>query len=365
MTKRLRSLDGLRGLAALVVVFHHSLLTDKIFAAPYGGWQGGQFPSAAWWLTSTPLHLLWGGSEAVYVFFVLSGLVLTRAAVRHGFAWRGYYRARLVRLYLPAWGALAFGALLYELVPRTLSRDNSWWVNRHANALLFLPVRNDVLLVRTPDWLVSPLWSLKWEILFSAVLPLAVYGALRRPRLALVEAAALVPLVWLGDHTGHESLVFLPMFGLGALVAVHFETLGAFAAGLSGGAWAATACVAGVLLTASWTWGGGRWLETIGALLVVLLFAFCPRVRGLGEGRRAQWLGTRSFSLYLVHEPIVVSVALLLGASWTTILFAVPLSLVAAHVFHRVVEAPCHRVARALSDVSKHDVVVQPTLGSA
>ncbi|WP_368259248.1 acyltransferase family protein, partial [Blautia wexlerae] len=75
---RLRSLDGLRGLAAVIVLVHHALLVIPALAAPYYG-QTVQ-PGLPWLLVHTPLHLLWAGTEAVYLFFILSGLVLTLAA---------------------------------------------------------------------------------------------------------------------------------------------------------------------------------------------------------------------------------------------------------------------------------------------
>ena len=63
---------------------------------------------------------------------------------------------------------------------------------------------------------------------------------------------------------------------------------------------------------------------------------------------RLLWLGTRSFSLYLVHEPIVVSFAVLLPSMPVVahLLIVLPVSLVVAHAFHRGVEAPAHRTAR-------------------
>src|SRR5271154_1701910 len=115
---RVRSLDGLRGIAALVVVVHPSMLTSRVLAAPFYGQPGGHFPAFSWWLTYTPLHLVWAGSEAVVVFFVLSGFVLVRAAERPGFRWRAYYPSRMLRLYLPVWAALVLGFVLYEAVPR-------------------------------------------------------------------------------------------------------------------------------------------------------------------------------------------------------------------------------------------------------
>ncbi len=76
-TGRWKGLDGLRGLAAIVVVLHHSLLTSPSLALAYFGGPKAPVGSPSWLLTYTPLHLVWAGPEAVLVFFVLSGFVLT------------------------------------------------------------------------------------------------------------------------------------------------------------------------------------------------------------------------------------------------------------------------------------------------
>src|SRR6185312_1226739 len=105
---RVRSLDGLRGLAALIVVEHHALLaTVPWLAGPYGP---GPLPtrgSLDWLLVYTPLHIFWAGQEFVVVFFVLSGFVLSLPIARGGrLRIASYYPARLIRLYLPVWGLL-------------------------------------------------------------------------------------------------------------------------------------------------------------------------------------------------------------------------------------------------------------------
>src|SRR5918911_5535391 len=77
------ALDGLRGVAALVVVGGHLVMASAPALAlavdtrttPVDSTLGRAF-------LVTPLHVLWGGNEAVIVFFVLSGFVLALPQAR-------------------------------------------------------------------------------------------------------------------------------------------------------------------------------------------------------------------------------------------------------------------------------------------
>jgi peptidoglycan/LPS O-acetylase OafA/YrhL len=70
------SLDGLRGVAASVVVVHHLILASVAgLAIAYTA--GPRSHGIDHLLTYTPLHVIWAGPQFVIVFFVLSGLVLS------------------------------------------------------------------------------------------------------------------------------------------------------------------------------------------------------------------------------------------------------------------------------------------------
>lgn len=355
---RYRSLDGLRGVAALVVVVHHCLLTSIVLAATYrGGTTSGWGPSEV--LARTPLHLLWDGTGMVLVFFVLSGFVLTLAFLKPpNPSWASFYVKRLPRLYLPVWGSLAFAAVLAVLVPRLVANDQSWWINAHAAPTTVTMVARDSTLAWTPSLLNSPLWSLQWEVAFSLLLPVYVFIAVRWKGLALLKICGALVLVGIGSKTGHASLLYMPVFVLGAVLAAERERLSRVVAHFKGWGWWAVGVVAVLLMTGDWIVGPLReWISrpmrSAGALLIVLLFLECPPVTSWASRRSLQWLGRISFSLYLIHEPLVVSLDRLLPGDnpWEVLAIALPLSLLVAAGFYRLVEAPSLRVSRWLGRV--------------
>lgn len=217
---RISQLDGLRGLAAMMVVLLHALL---VVPALGGGDQGGasQADGWTWWLTKTPLAALWNGGAAVLVFFVLSGFVLAIpfTHVERVPSWLGYNPRRLVRLYLPVWGAVMLAVLLYVLFPRNSDPAQSWWVNRHDVPFALKPILADGLLVRGTSWFNSPLWSLQYEVIFSLLLPVVLFFVIRLARLWSLLLVGLLAAVHVGDVLDNGYLKYLPVFVIGVVLA--------------------------------------------------------------------------------------------------------------------------------------------------
>ncbi|SDL33354.1 acyltransferase family protein [Microbacterium azadirachtae] len=348
---RIGSLDGLRGLAAGIVLIHHASLIAEPWLDP-AGWAV---------LTQSPLKLLIAGSEAVMVFFVLSGLVVALPALRPGFSWARYFPARLFRLYVPVIAALGAAALLVKVIPRDASTmpDDSWMQDAQATSVSAGDVLSQMTLLRADYPIDNVLWSLRWELFFSLLLPLYVWVALRVRRFAVPVGVLTVVLMFAGRASGNSALAYLPVFLLGTLIAVRFDDLRGLAAGpRARRALPWVAALAGTMLIASWLarpltagtiaadvlWA----LAGAGAALLVILAVIWPRAeRALGT-RPMQWLGRISFSLYLVHAPILATLCYLLGAErwWLACLIGVPLSLVAAAAFHALVERQSQVLAR-------------------
>lgn len=367
MRPRLRALDGLRGIAALVVLIHHVLLMDAGLAAPYLSPRPRADQVYVRVLTYTPLHLMWNGTVAVYVFFVLSGYVLALPAVQgRREPWSAYYPKRLVRLYLPVMAAVLLALLWMRIAPRRTLDGASWWLNAHSGPTAY-GVARDMSLLLWPGVTNSALWSLRWEVLFSLLLPLFVVsmGWLRRFPAALICALLAVLASTPGAQGIGDWFVFLPMFGCGVALASCRQPI------VPAGPWARWLLFGTVVLALNTSWtqylfadapgsfsGFLRAVEVLGACALVVIVLHVPVAHRLLTRPSPLWLGSRSFSLYLVHEPIAVSIGLLLGGRapvLATLALTVPLSLLVAEVFFRLVERPSLGLARSAGRLAQRN----------
>jgi len=361
--RRFENLDGLRGVAALMVLVYHGILVFPQFGNPV---LTGSSAGSWGWFEYSPLRILLSGTEAVLVFFVLSGFVLTLPVLRSAkFAWRAYYPSRILRLYVPVFAALAWSLVVLIVIPRhALIHDPSAYMAVHAEPITFLKIARDAVLLDGANSYNGPLWSLQWEVVFSLLLPLYVFLAVRLKRFWLQLVFVLAAISAVAAVVDHPSLQYLPAFGIGALFATALPRVLGLIARINAGSraratWIALTVVAALLVTTAWTLAPvlpGRILPAtqftvlLGATLFVFIALGSPGAKAFLTTRFVRWLGMISFSLYLTHEPIVVGVAQLLPRSlepWGFIV-SVPLSLLVGWLFYRVVEKPAHRLSQAV-----------------
>lgn len=376
---RLDYLDGLRGLAALYVVLHH---------AYYGLTQEAVLPSTVARLT----YWLFLGRSAVDIFIVLSGYCLMIPVVRAGTGLLpggilDFVRRRARRILPPFYAALVLCLLAIAFVPALHSaQGGSLW----ATALpAWSPdvLLSHVLLIHNfdPRWhskIDYPMWSVatEWQIYF--LFPLLLLPVRRRLGLwAMLLTAFVVGLVPLALFFGRFSGVashFLGLFALGMAGAeINFSPNASLASWREKLPWGAMAgglaALIGILSLKHLDWSLFLAVKDIvvGAMTACLLI-FCtrhltqahaaqngradshfsarpaPRVLRLFESRAAVALGAFSYSLYLVHAPILavcqsalrpmhllptVTLALMLG-------IAVPIAVAGSYLFHLVFERP-------------------------
>jgi peptidoglycan/LPS O-acetylase OafA/YrhL len=343
-----RTLDHWRGFAALSVVGFHACY-PWIEALP---------PSGGKWIA----RVAGQGWKGVHLFFVVSGYCIALLAlreIRRGQKDGGFLVSRCLRIFPPYWAACAVAAALAlaslrfnhgalfssRTVHGALPESFSSFLS---HAFLFDPVLN-----RQGNLLVS--WTLSWEVSFY------------------LFAAGLI---WIG--------ISLP-----PRVAVVLALLTAFA-GAGGMGWRvwpvlggwAEFCCGGCLLLAfdarqasrrTWPWlavigtlgavgalcRGSESTLPLSALFAWILYVLRPYDEKLGNLRMGRWLGTlgvMSYSVYLIHAPIVSAARNLLSrlipASSVWFLFpilaAALLALGGAWAFYRWVEAPLERWRKSL-----------------
>src|ERR1700730_7447717 len=187
---RIAYLESIRGLAALQVLLLHFLAAfapNLVFALPAGAGVAG-------YIHLSPLYFLYDGYSAVYIFFALSGYVLTRAFERHLARPSSQILARIVRLGLPAIAAtlVAAAVMLMFGKPNVQAGELSgsvWFASQWNSDLsvlsairdgtinaLFLGYRGLPGVAFLAPWqqpvensLVAPLWTLSVEFYGSCI----------------------------------------------------------------------------------------------------------------------------------------------------------------------------------------------------
>ncbi len=352
---RVRSLDGLRGLAASVVVIGHLINATVVPLAFVFAGRPAHLSRVEWLIAYTPLHIFFAGRNWVIVFFVLSGFVLSLAAAQGArFLAARYYPSRFVRLYVPVWAALIVAAVAHEVVAHNPVRGATPWLSDHALPLATHMAGHDVTLIfgAGDGGFSTVLWSLRWEVLFSLLLPAFLFVAARLDR-RLTAAASLAIMFLFASRSPYAY--YLPPFMLGVALAYSRSEVIEL---LRGKVLIVTALSAGAL-TANWWLTGfaalhaGPMLVAAGAAGLVAVGLTPGAFAQLLDTRPLQLLGRRSFSLYLVHEPLLVAAAFALGGRPSVVVLTavtLPIIAVITEIFYRLVERPSHGWARRVGE---------------
>jgi peptidoglycan/LPS O-acetylase OafA/YrhL len=346
---RLPELDALRGIAALLVLLHHAFQLMPSGSPPNTADVGLSL------VESTPLRVVDAGRPAVLFFFVLSGYVLTRAllvgALPPGLA--AFAVQRSVRILLPAAAAVGLSALLHVLAFDATAAASAPGHHLHSWIADPTPLRLAAEAALMRNDLNVVLWSLAHEWRLTVLLPLVL--ALRNRPFTLLGCAGVVAMV--GSALGaEENEVFLPrdpFLGLAATLYFALAVGTGCALALAGPPPRLTreqrrAAALGAVAAFSFAADLAAYM---GSALLILLAAQPGRFRDALRRRAATALGRLSFSLYLVHVPVLLATWHLshdLLPAWATVALGIALALVGAAAFRFCAEDPARRVAQRL-----------------
>lgn len=365
---RLAELDSLRGLAALSVVFYHFKLL----------WDERTLSGITQLIYRGPLRLISPGTEAVVLFFILSGFVLSIPAIQgRAQPYPVFFIRRVFRIYLPYLAALALSVLgaatLHGYVPgtawfhRTWSQPLDWHlVLQH---VLFLGVYNS-------DQLNTAFWSLIVEMRVSLVFPaLCALVLWLKPAQSALCAIFFSLSSWaLLRGTPHmdpllrETLGFVAVFIVGIYLARQQKQISQLYSSLSRAAkiLIATACIllfvyAGttlplvILKVTGRSFGFlGEWLGALGGAGIVVFSLNSQHCRKVLLLQPVRFLGRVSYSMYLVHGTILFAfVHLLFGRMRLLLIFPFYFItvMVASAILYRFVEKPSMEWGRRISNL--------------
>ncbi len=321
---RYEILDGLRGLAAMLVVAHH-LFETYFHTAP-----------------NQPIN---HGYLAVDFFFVLSGFVIGYA---YDDRWNrmttwNFFKRRLIRLHpMVIFGTLIGAALFYFGDCRAFPfiSNTPWYmvllVMLWAFTMIPIPTSMDIRGWAETNPLNGPVWSLQWEYLANILYALFIRRLSKTALAVCVAIFAAMTLIlclnidvtgWLGfrqyaSYTVIGGWSLMPdqlQIGLTRLLYPFFCGLLISRMGklikVKGGFWWCSLMVV-VLLCMPWmgmdVTGEGRW--TNGLYEAVCILVLFPLIVMIGAGSSVKggksaainkFLGDISYPIYITHFPLI------------------------------------------------------------
>lgn len=330
---RFTVVDGLRGIAALMVVLFHAVAAghvDSLFAL----------------LPSWTRHMFLLGENGVAIFFVLSGFVISHSLFDKEMSGAGVVRftlKRSVRLDPPYWASILLGISFAYLSARIVPGKEfpEYSIAQIVAHLFYL---QDLLGFPAIG---SVYWTLCFEIQFYLIYALIIFSG--KWKQILIVAACFVSSLWPLDLiTNTVPGLFPPLW--------HTFLLGVAAYW----AWRRPKAAPMFYLFAAAMLGAG-WISeshlTLGATLTSLLLYLCALrgtlLRGL-NWRWLQFLGLVSYSLYLTHNVVTGAVFRIgriiaepgPGMELTVWLVSIAASVAAAAIFWWALERPSLRLSK-------------------
>ncbi len=292
---RLRALDGLRLIAALMVAAYHYGGRDGEVGQAWGTSPQLQFPTLHTWFAY--------GCLGVQVFFVISGFVICMSG--WGRSLRSFFASRASRLLPSYWAAVVLVTAVFALPVVAYEAVSP------SDALVNLTLMQQPL---GADRVLGVCWTLWAEIRFYALFALCVVlpGATRQRVILFCAGWTLAAAIAQAAREPLLDLVLMPEYapffvgGIG-LYLVHRDRRDAYAWGIVGVSWLIGQHYAVAELWHAPDPAHFSYRTSTGIILVVTLGFVAVAAIALGWLNRANWpwltvAGALTYPFYLVHE---------------------------------------------------------------
>lgn len=177
--ERFHFLDGLRGIAASMIVVHHAFTSNiAIFLESHH-------------LATLAFVYKNFTQSGVELFFVLSGVVLLRPYLRkeRKFEVGTYLYRRARRIYPPFWGALVFGSIVVAL--------NTFYPTWYSHILVrfrWSTTLSQIAIFQPLAYYNLAWWSLQLELLFYLFVPIVIFSAHKPERWNATKLFIFIPI---------------------------------------------------------------------------------------------------------------------------------------------------------------------------
>lgn len=372
LNKKIRfyELDSLRGLAAMAVLLSHFLLIL-------------QSTTLTKFIEYGPFRIFIAGEEAVIMFFILSGFVLSLPFYNDKKpSYSSFIIKRILRIYSPYYVSTFIAILLMHLtyngkIPSLSAWFNSIW-SGHLNLMLIV---NHLLLIGIyPNANINPvLWSLVQEMRISLIFPFLMLIVIKIKWWQTIMIGLLLSLLsWILYISFRMSVYgslydisltihFISMFLLGALLAkyrfhlislitnlTYYKKIILLILGLISYLYVKPAMLLQVLFSIRDPIIANildSYCIAIGVALIIILSISTKRTSSILLVKPIQYLGKISYSLYLYHSIILLAVTHLFYNSlnlWYIWLVSLLLSLLISSFSFYLIEKPSIILGRKL-----------------
>lgn len=327
-TSQLPIINSLRGLAALMVAFHHFSRWGDLKGGLYA--EGDLIPQIGFY-----------GNLGVYIFFVISGFVIPYTLIQNNYKIRNFFRfilKRSIRIEIPYIASIICLLVVHYISSRLFS-----WVHFSIEPKRFLLHLFYLIPFTDYKWYSIIYWTLAVEFQYYLLIALIIPVFIHRNR--LIQTIALL---------GFTSLIFFRL--LDSETAYVYSHTGIFAMGI-------VTCLFYLKRASLWqfmliliygsilTWYFRNGEIAIAAFLTSLIICFVKFDFKIGD-----FFGKISYSLYLTH--ILTGQFFIELAMWywklpipnhLILLTSLTIAIISAWVFWKLIENPSKQLASRIS----------------
>lgn len=376
--KRYKSLDGLRGIASVIVLIHHCIIIIPFFLKVHFHRISNDENNLLLQLS----HIFWAGHEAVLLFFILSGFVLYNS-VQKPQKYTLYIYNRFLRIYIPYVFAIIISASLYltfynfNLISHS-NRFSEWFNSMWPFPIDYLSIISAIFMTSYNSHSINTVtWSLIHELRISLLIPILVWWMTKNNRFinlmvaisflfvinvisTLIVPTSIGLYLYIMIMNLNDTFYYMIFFLIGIYLALNIEVIQKKLSEINSKV-AFSLYVIGILfLLFEWIFPNISSLKyseniyiskinfflvdmliSIGIIIIFsLAISYTPMIKFL-ENKLFIFLGKISYSLYLIHPIVILCLIHTLGNNLNYILiiiFSFIISLLCGVFFYKIVE---------------------------